>query len=118
SIPDYPIKGKVLDEKGKPLPGVTILLDSTQIGTVTGIDGVFSFRLPKAKGVLVFSFIGYENAKKNFASGQTLTVTLKEKISKLDEVTVIAYGTQNKEKLSVRCQQSRQRNKGYSITAC
>ena len=96
SIPDYPIKGKVLDEKGEPLPGVTILLDSTRIGTVTGIDGAFSFRLPKAKGVLVFSFIGYENAKKNFVSGQTLIVTLKEKISKLDEVTVIAYGTQNK----------------------
>lgn len=96
SIPDYPVKGKVIDEKGKPLPGVTILLDSTQIGTVTGIDGAFSFRLPKAKGTLVFSFIGYENAKKNFLSGQTLIVTLKEKISKLDEVTVIAYGTQNK----------------------
>ena len=96
SIPDYPVKGKMIDEKGKPLPGVTILLDSTQIGTVTGIDGAFSFRLPKAKGTLVFSFIGYENAKKNFLSGQTLIVTLKEKISKLDEVTVIAYGTQNK----------------------
>lgn len=96
SIPDYPVKGKVIDEKGKPLPGVTILLDSTRIGTVTGIDGAFSFRLPKAKGTLVFSFIGYENAKKNFLSGQTLIVTLKEKISKLDEVTVIAYGTQNK----------------------
>ena len=96
SIPDYPVKGKVMDEKGEPLPGVTILLDSTRIGTVTGVDGAFSFRLPKAKGVLVFSFIGYENAKKNFVSGQTLIVTLKEKISKLDEVTVIAYGTQNK----------------------
>ena len=36
SIPDYPVKGKMIDEKGKPLPGVTILLDSTQIGTVTG----------------------------------------------------------------------------------
>ena len=96
SIPDYPIKGKVIDEKGEPLPGVTILLDSTSLGTVTRVDGTFSFTLPKAKGTLVFSFIGYESVKKNFASGQTLIVTLKEKISKLDEVTVIAYGTQNK----------------------
>ncbi|MEI3422127.1 MAG: carboxypeptidase-like regulatory domain-containing protein [Butyricimonas faecihominis] len=49
SIPDYPIKGKVLDEKGKPLPGVTILLDSTRIGTVTGIDGAFSLGYPRQK---------------------------------------------------------------------
>ena len=96
SIPNYPVKGKVIDEKGIPLPGVTILLDSTSVGTVTRVDGTFSFTLQKAKGTLVFSFIGYESVKKNFASGQTLTVTLKEKVSKLDEVTVIAYGTQNK----------------------
>ena len=96
SIPNYPVKGRVIDEKGIPLPGVTILLDSTSIGTVTGVDGTFSFTLPKTKGTLVFSFIGYESVKRNFVSGQTLIVTLKEKISKLDEVTVVAYGTQNK----------------------
>ena len=96
SIPNHPVKGKVIDEKGIPLPGVTILLDSTSVGTVTGVDGTFSFTLPKAKGTLAFSFIGYESVRKSFASGQTLIVTLKEKISKLDEVTVIAYGTQNK----------------------
>ena len=90
SIPNYPVEGKVIDEKGIPLPGVTILLDSTSVGTVTRVDGTFSFTLPKAKGTLVFSFIGYESVKKSFASGQTLTVTLKEKVSKLDEVTVIA----------------------------
>ena len=58
SIPNYPVKGRVIDEKGIPLPGVTILLDSTSIGTVTGVDGTFSFTLPKTKGTLVFSFIG------------------------------------------------------------
>ena len=91
------VKGKVVDRKGVPLPGVTIRLDSTTVGSVTGQDGTFVLLLPEREGVLVFSFIGYETVRVKYSEGNTpLFVTLKEKVAALDEVTVIAYGTQNK----------------------
>ena len=93
----YRVKGKVVDRKGEPLPGVTIRLDSTTVGSVTGQDGTFVLLLPEREGVLVFSFIGYETARVRY-NGETapLLVMLKEKVAALDEVTVVAYGTQNK----------------------
>ena len=91
------VKGKVVDRKGVPLPGVTIRLDSTTVGSVTGQDGTFVLLLPEREGVLVFSFIGYETVRVKYSGENTpLFVTLKEKVAALDEVTVIAYGTQNK----------------------
>ncbi|MFR4038126.1 MAG: carboxypeptidase-like regulatory domain-containing protein [Butyricimonas faecalis] len=72
-------------------------LDSTTVGSVTGQDGTFVLLLPEREGVLVFSFIGYETVRVKYSGENTpLFVTLKEKVAALDEVTVIAYGTQNK----------------------
>ncbi|WP_026207753.1 SusC/RagA family TonB-linked outer membrane protein [Butyricimonas synergistica] len=93
------VKGKVLDEKGLPLPGVTVRLDSTTIGTSTAVDGTFNLPVPKKNGQLVFSFVGCDTKKVVFSAGQELVVTLKESASELDEVVVRAYGTQNKREM-------------------
>ena len=93
---EYLIKGKVYDEKGILMPGVTVLLDSTKIGVTTDMEGAFLLRLPQPKGNLVFSFIGYKTVKAAFEAGTPLIIHLKEDISKLDEVTVIAYGEQSR----------------------
>lgn len=85
-----------MDEKGQPLPGVTVLLDSTKVGVITDVNGNFQLKLARSGGVLVFSFIGYETVKATFKAEQPLNVRMKESISKLDEVTVVAYGTQSK----------------------
>lgn len=84
------------DEKGYTMPGVTVLLDSTKVGVITDVNGNFQLKLARSGGVLVFSFIGYETVKATFRAGQPLNVRMKESISKLDEVTVVAYGTQSK----------------------
>ena len=60
---EYLIKGKVYDEKGILMPGVTVLLDSTKIGVTTDMEGAFLLRLPQPKGNLVFSFIGFSYVK-------------------------------------------------------
>ena len=55
------ITGKVVDEKGNPLPGVTVIIKGTSLGTVTSVEGEFTITLPVADGqALLFSFVGME----------------------------------------------------------
>ena len=77
-IKDCIVKGKVVDEKGQPLPGVTVLLDSTKVGVITDVNGNFQLKLARSGGVLVFSFIGYETVKATFKAEQPLNVRMKE----------------------------------------
>ena len=90
--------GKVTDEKKLPIPGVTVRLDSTTVGTATDANGVFKLALPMEKGTLVFSFIGFKMKKVKFntVTADTIRVVLEEDIADLDEVTVVAYGSQKR----------------------
>ena len=90
------IEGKVVDNKNIPMPGVTVLLDSTQVGTATDTAGRFTLPLPEPKGTLVFSFVGFKTQKVNCTAGKLVVVKMEEDVSGLDEVQVIAYGSQKK----------------------
>ena len=98
-VKKYVIKGKVVDEKNQPLPGVTVRLDSTTVGCATDARGMFTLALPVASGKLIFSFVGFRMETKAFKAGDELIVKMKEETSDLDEVTVIAYGERNKKEL-------------------
>ncbi len=89
------IKGKVVDENGEPLPGVTIFIQETQSGTVSNMEGVFEL-VVTGNPVLEFSFVGYEQQKITLTSGSWLNVAMVPKISDLEEVVVVAYGTKKK----------------------
>jgi len=93
---DYVIKGKVMDDKGNPLPGVTIRLDSTNWGTSTNLNGEFEMTLKMSKGHLIFSFIGFKTKRVAFTQGKYLSVTLEEEVTQMDEVVVNGMFTQNK----------------------
>lgn len=95
----YTVKGKVTDKKGRPLPGATIRIDGTTIGTATDEQGLFALTLPEEKGTLVFSFVGCKISKLPFTAGKFMEVKLEDESSNLDEVTVIAYGQRNKREL-------------------
>ena len=91
------VKGFVYDEKKQPMPGVTIQVVGTSVGTVTTNKGWFSIELPLLKGKLKFSFVGYESREVEFSEKtDTLKIYMKEEISELDEAVVRAYGTQKK----------------------
>lgn len=96
---DVQVSGTVLDETGMPLPGVSILLKGTTRGTTTDLDGKYSIAAP-ASGVLVFSFIGYNNIEETVGSRTKIDVTLNPDISNLEEVVVVGYGTQKKSQLT------------------
>ena len=74
-------------------------MDSTTVGCATDAQGLFTLTLPVEKGRLIFSFVGFKQEIKNFKAGDELLVVLKEEVSDLDEVTVIAYGERNKKEL-------------------
>lgn len=94
------IKGKVVDENGGALPGVTVALKGTAIGTITDSDGNYTLRVPENNGTLVFSFIGY-TIKEAAINGQTvINLSLSPDARSLDEVVVAGYGTQKKSELT------------------
>ena len=94
------VTGTVKDENGEFLPGVTILLKGSQLGTVTDVDGKFNFELPKQDSlVLVFSFIGYkqQEIKVNSENLQPLSIVLKEEVTEVGEVVVTGYFERRKD---------------------
>lgn len=99
-VQEHLIKGKVTDARGVPLPGVNVRLDGTITGTATNADGGFSLRLSEQKGVLSFSCIGFKTVKVPFTAGIPLAVRMVEDVAELDEVTIVAYGKQNRREVS------------------
>jgi len=94
------ITGQVKDNKGLPLPGVTIKIKGSDVGTQTGIDGNYNVSVPDGKAVLVFSFIGFVTQEIPVGSQSKIDVVLKEQTSALNEVVVVGYGTQKKVNLT------------------
>lgn len=94
----FVVKGVVTDTKKQPLPGVTVKVANTTVGTATNNAGQFVLRLPITKGSLEISFVGFKSQTVNFTENtkDTIRVTLKEDVTGLDEVQVIAYGQQKK----------------------
>jgi len=89
------VTGKVTDEKGDPLPGVTVSVPGTTIGTATDLDGQYSLSVPEGS-TLVFSFIGFETQTIAVGGRSVIDVVLKEDMASLDEVVVVGYGEQKK----------------------
>ena len=67
-----------------------------KVGVVTDIDGKFTLALPSGATTIVISFIGYEEKEVKVKDGKPLQVVLSENVELLNEVQVIAYGTQSK----------------------
>ncbi len=95
------IAGRVSDPSGQPLAGVGISLRAGNASAVTDADGNFVISVPRAKGTLDFSYIGFTTRAYPFTETQTsLQVTLQPDVSAIDEVVVVGYGTQKKVNLT------------------
>lgn len=99
STQQFIIKGKIIDSKANPLPGVTVLQEGTSSGTATNSEGMFEIMTNKEKGMLLLSFIGYKSQKVAYESGKQIIVKMEEEATDLDEVVIRAYGTQNKKEM-------------------
>lgn len=90
------VKGKVTDEKGNPMPGVTVMVYGTSQGVATNVDGHYTIMIP-VDGILRFSFVGYKTEDISVKGKTTINVGLKPEAASLEEVTVVAFGQQKKE---------------------
>ncbi|WP_339922015.1 TonB-dependent receptor [uncultured Cyclobacterium sp.] len=95
AVEDVTINGKVTDDVGEPIPGVTVSIPGTNIGTATDLDGNYSLTIPE-QSTLVFSFIGFNSKSIKVGDQSIIDVVLSENISSLDEVVVVGYGTQKR----------------------
>ena len=93
------VRGFVYDEKRQPLPGVTVQVVGTSVGTATTATGWFSIDLPMLKGKLRFSFVGYQSQEVEFTDKiDTLRIYMKANVEELDEAVVVAYGETTRRK--------------------
>ena len=88
------VTGKVIDDLGEPMIGVSVQVKGTTSGAITDIDGNYSVNVEPG-ATLVFSYVGYI-PQEHVVKGGTLNVTLKEDTETLEEVVVIGYGVQKK----------------------
>ncbi|MCY1721562.1 TonB-dependent receptor [Prolixibacteraceae bacterium Z1-6] len=90
------INGLVNDSNGEPLPGVTIVVKGTTIGTVTNFDGNFTLEIPADAEILSFSFVGFQTQEISIGTQTLFNITLIEDVLQLDEVIAVGYGVQRK----------------------
>ena len=92
------VTGKVTDENGIGLPGVSITIKGTSQGTATDSSGLYTTNVPDKNSVLLFSFLNYSNREVKVGNGSNINVQLvpDQKSRNLSEVVVVGYGTQRK----------------------
>ena len=93
------IKGRITDESGQPLQGVSIRLKGSNSGVSTGADGAFFIEVPD-NSVLEISFIGYITQELSVKKDENLNIQLVPGDKNLDEVVVVGFGTQKKVNLT------------------
>ena len=93
------VNGTVWDEQGNPLPGVNVIIKTTNTGTTTDINGNYFLTVPAKNSVLAFSYIGFETQDVTVGGQININVNLKEVSTGLNEVVVVGFGSQKRESI-------------------
>lgn len=94
------VSGKVTDESGQPLPGVTVIIKGTSQGTVTNVDGNYSLANIPENGVLLFSFVGMKTQEVIVENQTSVNIIMEVDAIGIEEVVAIGYGTVRKRDLT------------------
>ena len=94
------VSGKVTDSAGAPLPGVTVMIKGTTLGTVTSADGAYVLTKMPDNAILVFSFVGMKTQEIPVALRNEIDVTMDEDAIGIEEVVAIGYGRMKKSDLT------------------
>lgn len=97
---DVVVTGKVIDEKGAGLPGVSVVVKGTTQGSTTDGNGSYRISAPNANATLVFSFVGYQKQEVLIGNQTTMTITLVPDDQTLNEVVVVGYGSQRRQDIT------------------
>ncbi|WP_211092930.1 TonB-dependent receptor [Chitinophaga polysaccharea] len=94
------ITGLVTDNSNQPLPGVSINIKGTAIGTTTNAEGRYKLNVRSSNDILLFTYIGFAPQEQPLTGRTTLNVTLVAVSSNLNDVVVVGYGTQKKQNVT------------------
>jgi TonB-linked SusC/RagA family outer membrane protein len=92
-VKDLSVSGIVTDSEGAPLPGVTVIIKGTTVGTITDFEGRYTLNNINTDAILVFSFVGMQTLEVPVANQTLISVSLEEETIGLEEVVAIGYGT-------------------------
>lgn len=87
------VQGKVKDNNGQALSGVSVVVKNTSNGTTTDANGSFSISVPHASSILVISYVGFPTQELEVGNKTSFDVTLSALSGQLNEVVVVGYGT-------------------------
>jgi TonB-linked SusC/RagA family outer membrane protein len=94
------LKGKVIDDTGAPVPGVTVSVKGTATGTITSSEGTYTINVPATGKTLVYSFVGMKTLEISIGNQSQINVTMVEESIGIEEVVAVGYGTQKKATLT------------------
>ncbi len=94
------VSGVVVDKNKEPLIGVNIIVKGEKNGTISDVNGKYEIQVPSSNSVLEFSYIGYKPEERMVGNNKLLNIVLEEDAHAIDEVVVVAYGTQQKSHLT------------------
>ncbi len=98
---DRTISGNLTSsEDGAPIPGVNVLVKGTAIGTISDVEGNYNIQVPSDESILVFSYIGMMTQEFTVGSQTKINIVMEPDLQQLNEVIVVAYGTQSKQALT------------------
>ncbi|TDN39955.1 TonB-dependent receptor [Hymenobacter sp. UV11] len=92
-----PVKGRVVGPNNESIPGATVVVKGTTLGTTSDESGNFSLNLPDGNATLVISSIGFATQEIAVNGRATLTISLQNDVKALNDVVVVGYGTQRRE---------------------
>ncbi len=97
---DRTLSGTISSPAEGPIPGASIIVKGTQLGTTTDMDGNFTLRVPEDAETLLISYIGYKSQEVAIGNQTTFNITMEEDLQQLSEVVVVGYGTQERRDLT------------------
>ena len=111
------LTGIVNDSRGDPLPGVTIYVKETTIGTISDMEGSFTLKVPVDAKILVFSFIGFQTQEIEIGNQTLFNISLQEDVMELEEVIAVGYGVQRKIDLTGATNRLTEENMNKSVAS-
>lgn len=92
---EYEVKGVVVDTHGETIPNATVQVRAERKGMLTDMDGNFAVKVSNRTGEVTVSCVGFDTQSVKYTAGTPLKIALRESVSTLGEVSVIAYGSKN-----------------------
>lgn len=94
------ISGSVKDDKGEPIPSVSVRIKNATTIVQTANNGTFSIRVPNEDAILTFSYIGFATIERKVGTQRVINVTLQDDAKSLDDVVIVGYVTQQKREVT------------------